>query len=68
MTTRIKDVIKTLLHTYYETRRLEVGHGGADWMWNYKSGECATNYLGHILHYVDGMIVEVRDRQTIEKE
>ena len=33
------------------------------WQWNYKSDEFAANYLGHILHYVEGMIIEIRDKK-----
>ncbi len=32
------------------------------WQWDYKGDEFATNYLGHILHYVEGMIMDVRER------
>jgi hypothetical protein len=28
----------------------------------YKSDEFAINYLGHILHYLEGTIVEIRDK------
>ena len=64
ITTSIKEVIKRLLHSYYETRRVELGPISIrDLSWNYKSDEFIASYLGHILHYVEGMILDVRDRQ-----
>ncbi len=69
ITTQLQDVIKRLLHTYYEEARLKVPTTRPDpkWQWNYRSDEFLTNYLGHILHYVEGMIIEVRERQHAAK-
>jgi len=65
--TQLQEVIKNLLHTYYETKRLtpleEKMEYRKDWKWDYKCDEFATNYLGHILHYVEGMIMEIREKQ-----
>lgn len=62
--TQIADVIKALTHKYYEERRIRIEEPGEKWQWNYKSDEFAPNYVGHILHYVDGVIMEIRDRKT----
>jgi hypothetical protein len=67
ITTQVQEVIRRLLHRYYETRRAtsasEIAHR---WQWDYESDEFAANYLGHILHYVEGMIMDVRERQATE--
>jgi hypothetical protein len=63
VTTQLQDVIKNLLHKYYELRRIRIKPTEVKWQWNYKSAEFATNYLGHILHYVEGMIMEIREKQ-----
>ncbi len=63
VTTQLQDVIRRLLHVHYEARRKQQPAEDKAWQWEYKSDEFATNYLGHILHYAEGMIVEVRDRQ-----
>jgi ppGpp synthetase/RelA/SpoT-type nucleotidyltranferase len=64
VTTTMKDVIKRLLHSYYEIRRVEFGQPSQiELSWNYKSDEFIATYLGHILHYVEGMILDVRDRK-----
>lgn len=62
-TTQLQDAIRKLLHTYYEDRRRRVQKEGRKWQWDYSSDEFAANYLGHILHYVEGMIVEIREKQ-----
>lgn len=62
VTTQLQDVIRRLLHKYYEDNRKKVERD-EKWQWNYKSDEFAANYLGHILHYVEGMIIEIRDKE-----
>ena len=64
VTTQIKDVIKRLLHTYYETHRLTGKRTLlSDIAWNYNDDEFVATYLGHILHFVEGMIIDARDRR-----
>ncbi|MBU1226566.1 MAG: hypothetical protein KJ698_05070 [Actinobacteria bacterium] len=60
--TQIQGVLRELLHPRYEQRRLErPSEADRRWQWNFDSPEFALNYLGHISHYVDGMIVGLRD-------
>jgi hypothetical protein len=67
VTTQIKDVIKQLLHTYYEAHRMTgLPARLSDIAWNYREEEFVATYLGHILHYVEGMIIEVRDRRRVQ--
>jgi len=63
ITTQLQEVIRKLLHKYYEQRRKMVKKPTEMWQWDYKCDEFSTNYLGHILHYVEGMIMEIRERQ-----
>jgi len=64
ITTQVQDVIRRLLHAYYEERRVTMtSEQSLSWQWDYKSPEFSANYLGHVLHYIEGMIVEIRDRQ-----
>lgn len=62
ITTQLQEVIRTLMHKYYEENRKIIREENIKWQWNYKSDEFATNYLGHILHYVEGMIMEIREK------
>lgn len=67
ITTQLQELIKRLLHRYYEKKRLRKKSKEKNkWQWNYRSNEFATNYLGHILHYIEGMIMDIRER--IKKE
>ncbi len=66
ITTQLQEVIRKLLHKYYEDRRKRIKEEDIKWQWNYKSDEFITNYLGHILHYVEGMIMEIREKQKEE--
>lgn len=68
ITTQLQEVILKLLHEYYEERRKqEKLKENIKWQWDYKSDEFATNYLGHILHYIEGMIMERRDKMEVQK-
>lgn len=67
ITTQLQEAIGRLLHKYYEQRRALQPTSSRKWQWDYRSDEFAANYLGHILHYVEGMIMEVRDKQENRK-
>lgn len=69
ITTQIQEVISKLLHKYYERKRSKVlDVPELIWQWDYKSEEFKANYLGHILHYVEGMIMEIRDKEKSHAE
>jgi hypothetical protein len=59
VTTELQDVLRHLLHRNYEVARLRPISNA--WMWQQASVEFRTNYLGHMLHYVEGAIVNERD-------
>ena len=54
--TQVQDVIRRLLHNYYEKRRQHIDKQDVNWQWNYRSDDFSANYLGHILHYLEGLI------------
>lgn len=62
VTTQIQEIIKTLLHKHYEEKRKVELPKDYKWQWDYKCPEFIPNYLGHIVHYVEGMIIEIRDK------
>lgn len=62
ITTQVKEVIKDLIHPYYEEQRVKRYSEEDIWQWRYESPEFARNYLGHIIHYVEGMMVGIRRR------
>jgi len=67
ITTQLQEVIKKLLHKHYRERRKKIKEPDIMWQWDYKSTKFSTNYLGHILHYIEGLIVDVREKQRGEK-
>lgn len=64
ISTVVQGVIRELLHHHYEERRLAAKEDSVQWQWQYDSDEFATNYMAHLSHYLDGMIVGLRDRRT----
>ena len=68
VTSQLQEVIRKLLHKHFEVRRKRLDAPAVDWQWDYRSDEFATNYLGHILHYLEGMIMEVRDHDKDDKK
>lgn len=66
ITSQLQDLMRQLLHKFYSERRCKPRLPEVVWQWNYRSDEFAASYLAHILHYVEAMIVEVRDRQNWE--
>lgn len=67
ITTQLQEVIKALLHKFYEQNRMKTVTDEPKWKWDYESDEFAMNYLGHILHYIEGMIMDIRKRQGVKK-
>jgi ppGpp synthetase/RelA/SpoT-type nucleotidyltranferase len=63
ITTQLQEVIRKLLHKYYDQRRKMIQKSIEKWQWDYRCDEFSANYLGHILHYVEGMIMEIREKQ-----
>jgi ppGpp synthetase/RelA/SpoT-type nucleotidyltranferase len=63
ITTQLQEVLLTFLHLLYETKRISPLISEVPWQWRYKEDEFFTNYLGHMLHNIEGMIMEVRRRQ-----
>lgn len=62
ITTQLQETILRLTHENYESRRMRPDSPSVKWQWDFMSQEFVPNYLGHILHYLEGMIMEVRDR------
>ncbi|HET6309679.1 MAG TPA: hypothetical protein VFH00_01595 [Candidatus Nitrosotalea sp.] len=60
---QLQDVLTRLTHPHYERRRARFAEPAEKWQWDYDSDEFVPNYLGHVLHYVEGMIMQVRERK-----
>lgn len=63
VTTELQEMIKGLLHKYYEENRKKIVNSDYKWQWDYTCEQFVPNYMGHIAHYIEGMIVDIRDKQ-----
>ncbi len=64
ITTELQEMIKGLLHKYYEKNRTTIPPKDYKWQWDFKSEQFVPSYMGHIAHYIEGLIVEIRDKQN----
>lgn len=63
VTTELQEAIRSILHKdYIEMRKLPIEER-RDIKWEYESDEFFRSYLGHVLHYIEGMIVVARKKQ-----
>lgn len=62
ITTELQANIRDLAHGHYERRRMATEANPAAWQWDYGGLEFSSNYLGHVLHYLEGMIMQLRER------
>ncbi len=63
ITTELQENIKKLTHKYYSQKRDLEKDNKEKWQWKYESDEFSVNYLGHILHYLEGQIMEIRSKK-----
>lgn len=68
ITTQLQTLVKDLLHSFYEEDRKKINDLDLVWQWDYTNDRFNTNYLGHIVHYVEGMIVQLRDKQMKQEQ
>ena len=65
LTTQLQDVLYDITHQLYEKRRLQAGMD-ADWKWDIESNQFKASYLAHSLHFMEAVIVELRNQTTTE--
>jgi hypothetical protein len=61
ITTELQANIRDLAHGHYERRRMADETDPTAWQWDYRGAEFSSNYLGHVLHYLEGMIMQLRE-------
>lgn len=62
ITTQVQELIRRLLHKRYEIeRKSQPSTSVKGWQWDYNNQQFTLNYMGHLLHYVEGMIMQLRD-------
>jgi ppGpp synthetase/RelA/SpoT-type nucleotidyltranferase len=58
--TQLQELLRGLTHGFYESRRL-VTAGSEDWKWEFETAQFQASYVGHMLHYIEGTLVRVRN-------
>ena len=43
---------------------MRIGRQKDTWAWKYEGEEFSPNYVGHLIHYVEGVIMEIRNREA----
>lgn len=63
--TQLQDTINKISHRFYEGKRIKrsVDQDLKAWRWEYRRPEFIANYLGHLLHLVDGLILRVKGKR-----
>jgi hypothetical protein len=60
LTTQFQELARELTHGFYEQQRMERERDDA-WKWDYSSDRFRAAYLGHALHLLEGIVVNLRD-------
>lgn len=65
ITTQLQEVIRRMLHHDYEAARMRSRHHEPDvpWQWDFHGDAFTRNSLGHMLHYMEAMILRARVEQ-----
>jgi len=63
--TAVQNLLVGLSHELYDKNRKTMNEQEIQWQWIHDSEEFIPNYLGHIAHYIEGMILNVRDKTRL---
>jgi hypothetical protein len=66
ITTQIQDLMRGLLHNEYKKTRIQSDND--DWVWKYKEDKFSTAYLAHMLHFAEGMIMQIMEKNKNSEE
>jgi hypothetical protein len=65
LTTQLQEVLRGLTHPLYESARVASNRRDERWKWDHDTPRFRTSYLGHTLHMIEAVIVQVRDSARI---
>jgi len=67
LTTLLQYILKNLTHSFYEKRRITPKRDRALDKWDFTTDSFKGTYLGHTLHLVDAMLVELREKARADQ-
>ncbi|WP_156652696.1 hypothetical protein [Methylobacterium sp. Leaf86] len=66
ITTQLQEILRQLTHGFYEQLRIEPNQDRRAWKWDVDSPRFQASYLGHTLHLLEGMIVQLKNRAAAQ--
>jgi hypothetical protein len=66
ITTQLQEILRKLTHGLYEELRIDPRHDKRAWKWDFGSSRFQASYLGHTLHMLEGMIVQLKNKALAE--
>jgi hypothetical protein len=64
ITMQLHDALRDISHEIYQKQRLAITGSTKDWKWNFSSQEFLSSYIGHTLHLIEGLILDLRTKGT----
>jgi ppGpp synthetase/RelA/SpoT-type nucleotidyltranferase len=64
--TQLQEVLDKLTHPYYEKQRIAPPEDSDAWKWEYNTSEFMARYMGHTLHMLEAIIVDIRNKTNIQ--
>lgn len=64
ITTQLQEILRKLTHGFYEELRLDPKQDRRAWKWDFQSPRFQASYLGHTLHLLEGVIVQLKNRNV----
>lgn len=62
ISTQLQEMIYQITHPFYETQRVELtNQKEMPWQWDYDKQEFAVGHIGHIIQYLEGTLVNMRN-------
>lgn len=68
ITTELQEMVGELTHRHFELDRTNDEINPEPWQWDYQRPEFSPYYLGHVLHWVEGVVMNLRDRGREEDD
>jgi len=67
LTTQMQEVLRDLSHSFYEEQRMSQDDD-QQWKWDHSSARFRSSFMGHTLHLLEGVIVELREMKNKKAE
>jgi hypothetical protein len=61
LTTQLQEVLRQIAHLYYEDMRIGKSSDPSSWKWEFGSNRFRAGYLGHTLHLLEAIILDIRN-------